>query len=62
MFKPSLRILALANHALVWASSIIVTGIISYFIHNYDSGNSTHIIYEEVIVRYSLHLLVNVRN
>lgn len=49
MFQAPLRLLAFGNHAMVWLSSLIVTGILSYFLKTYKSAHSTHIIYEEVI-------------
>ncbi|KAK2606231.1 hypothetical protein QQS21_003402 [Conoideocrella luteorostrata] len=55
MFKPSLKILAVANHFIVWVSALIVTGIVSWFLKKANSGydgyygNRTHIIYQEVI-------------
>lgn len=50
MFRAPLRFFAFANHALVWISSLIVTGILSYFLKKYGTAHNTHIIYEEVIV------------
>ncbi|OAA78966.1 MARVEL-like domain protein [Akanthomyces lecanii RCEF 1005] len=49
MFRAPLRLLAFGNHALVWLSSLIVMGILSYFLKSYKSAHSTHIIYEETI-------------
>lgn len=51
MYKPTLRILAVANHFMVWLSALIVTGLVSWLISRFATdGNRTHIIYEEVIV------------
>lgn len=50
MFRAPLRFLAFANHALVWISSLVVTGVLSQFLKKYGSAHNTHIIYEEVIV------------
>ena len=47
-----LRLWAFANDFLVFCSSAIVTGIISYFLHNY-SYRGVHVVYQEVIVRYN---------
>lgn len=45
----NLRSLASASHFMVFASSTIVTGIISYFLNKFSFRNA-HIIYQEVIV------------
>ncbi len=49
MQNLTLRSLASANHFMVFASSAIVTGIISYFLNRFSLRNA-HIIYQEVIV------------
>jgi len=56
MFQARLRYLAFANHAIVWVSSLIVTGILSYFLKKYSSAHNTHIIYQEVIAVITLAL------
>jgi hypothetical protein len=43
------RLWALASDFMVFASSPIVTGVISYFLHEYFL-RSAHIVYQEVIV------------
>jgi len=45
----TLRSLAAASHFMVFASSPMVTGIISYFLDKYSFRNA-HITYQEVIV------------
>ncbi|KAK8146494.1 hypothetical protein G3M48_003039 [Beauveria asiatica] len=54
MSQAGLRYLAFANHAIVWVSSLIVTGILSYFLNKYSSAHNTHIIYQEVIAVITL--------
>ncbi|KAM3521924.1 hypothetical protein NHJ13051_005977 [Beauveria bassiana] len=56
MFHSTLRYLAFANHAIVWVSSLIVTGILSYFLSKYSAAHNTHIIYQEVIAVITLAL------
>ena len=60
MFRAPLRLLAFGNHALVWLSSLIVMGVLSYFLKSYKSAHSTHIIYEETIASF-FHLVNFVR-
>lgn len=45
----AVRLWAFANDFMVFASSAIVTGVISYFLNEY-SLRSAHIVYQEVIV------------
>jgi hypothetical protein len=42
------------NNALIWISSVIVTGILSYFLHHYGHDLGTHVVYEEVIAVLTL--------
>ncbi|GJN86933.1 hypothetical protein PLIIFM63780_010515 [Purpureocillium lilacinum] len=53
MEQLTLRSLATANHFMVFASSVIVTGIISHFL-KVDSFRNAHIIYQEVIATITL--------
>lgn len=48
------RILLGVNNFVILASSIIITAIVSYFIH--WGYRRTHVVYEEVIVSSSLNL------
>lgn len=43
------RIWAFANDFMIFASSAIVTGVLSYFLNEFSLRNA-HIIYQEVIV------------
>ncbi|KAM3504400.1 hypothetical protein MY11210_008369 [Beauveria gryllotalpidicola] len=56
MFQAPIRFLAFGNHVLVWASSAIVTGILSYFLNKFPRAHNKHIIYEEVIATVTLGL------
>lgn len=50
--KP-LRFVALGTDVFVWVSSVIVTGIVSWFLKKYPD-RSVHIVYQECIVRLPL--------
>ncbi|OAA35901.1 MARVEL-like domain protein [Cordyceps fumosorosea ARSEF 2679] len=54
MATEPIRVLAFVNHLIVWVSSLIVTGILSYFLSKYSLSNNTHVIYEEVIAVITL--------
>ncbi|GAO18898.1 uncharacterized protein UV8b_02776 [Ustilaginoidea virens] len=55
MATSALRILAGVNHFIIWASAIIVTALISWFINVFSTwSNRTHIIYQEVIAVVTL--------
>jgi len=56
MFHLTLRVVAFANHFMIFVSSAIVTGVLSYFLSNSSSQNRTHVIYEEVIATITLAL------
>ncbi|PHH76130.1 hypothetical protein CDD82_4126 [Ophiocordyceps australis] len=49
--RGGLRMLASANHFLIFLSALIVTGILSYFLHKFPHGNThnTHLIFQEVV-------------
>ncbi|OAA39725.1 MARVEL-like domain protein [Metarhizium rileyi] len=56
MAQPTLRVLAFVNHFMIFLSSAIVTGVISYLLSKFGNQNSTHIIYQEVIATITLAL------
>lgn len=55
--KSLLRPFQLITRVLQWCSAVIVMGITSYFIHRGPRGQ--HIIYQEVIVRPSIPILLS---
>ncbi|PHH62846.1 hypothetical protein CDD81_6646 [Ophiocordyceps australis] len=46
--RGGLRMLATANHFMIFLSALIVTGILSYFLHKFPQRN-THLIFQEVV-------------
>ncbi|KAL6876955.1 hypothetical protein J3F83DRAFT_430847 [Trichoderma novae-zelandiae] len=54
MFQRTLRLAAFGNHFVVWVSSLIVTGILSFFLVKYNLSNNAHVIYQEVIATITL--------
>jgi hypothetical protein len=55
----TLRYIAFANHLMILISSIIVTGLASWFLAKYDY-RGVDIVYQEVIVCLTLALLINI--
>lgn len=51
ILSTPLRFVALGTHVAVWISSLIVTGIVSWFLKTF-SDRGTHIVYHESIVRH----------
>jgi hypothetical protein len=50
----TLKFALVGSHFMQWASSVIVMGIVSYYISKFDAGQ--HLKYEEIIVRGPLIL------
>ncbi|UNI15380.1 hypothetical protein JDV02_001917 [Purpureocillium takamizusanense] len=57
MEHRTLRSLAMANHFMVFVSSVIVTGVISHFLKVYSFRNA-HVIYQEVVATITLALSI----
>lgn len=49
MDHATLRMLAVANHFMIFASAAIVTGLVSFLLHQ-ESFRGVNIVYQEVIV------------
>lgn len=59
MAHTTLRVMASIYHFMVFASAVIVTGIISYLFSQY-SFRGSHIVYQEVIVRVEKFVVLEV--